>query len=204
MRASFGHSGGDVVEDLAAWAVRCKAWILSSPVVRALLVLVARVSFVADLALDINVGLELRASGNFWWSGICFSIIAFTYLVLVIALREKAVERLQSCCLAERPMVAMMLWFLLGVPLLIAADIFVTLRYLWQDPLDVEVFHFLKLRGLLEAVEAMLQTLLQSYVAFRLYNPGGFFAQVEAKQVKPAALCLSIMFSIKAACALNS
>eukprot|EP00439_Symbiodinium_sp_Y106_P083569 s792_g23.t2 len=196
-RSSLRERCGDVVEDLAAWAVRCKAWILSSPVVRALLVLVARVSFVADLALDINVGLELRASGNFWWSGICFSIIAFTYLVLVIALREKAVERLQSCCLAERPMAAMMLWFLLGVPLLIATDIFVTLRYLWQDPLDVEVFHFLKLRGLLEAVEAMLQTLLQSYVAFRLYNPGGFFAQVEAKQVKPAALCLSIMFSIK-------
>ncbi|CAE7584443.1 ANK3 [Symbiodinium sp. CCMP2456] len=196
-RSSLLERCDDFVEDLANWAVRCKASILSSPLVRVLLVLVARVSFVADLALDINVGLELRASNNFWWSGICFSIIAFTYLVLVIALREIAVERLQSCCLTARPTAAMMLWFLLGVPLLIATDIFVTLRYLWQDPLDVEVFHFLKLRGLLEAVEAMLQTLLQSYVAFRLYNPGGFFAEVEANQVKPAALCLSIMFSIK-------
>ena len=111
--------------------------------------------------------------------------------------REKAVQRLQSGCLPERPRAAKALWILLSVPLLVATDILVTLRYLWQDPLEVEVFHFLKLRGLLEAVEAMLQTLLQSYVAFRLLNPGGFFAEVEAKQVKPTALCLSIVFSIK-------
>ena len=62
--------------------------------------------------------------------------------------------------------------------------------------MDVEMFHYMKLRGLVESIEAALQVALQSYIAIRLWNPFGNLPPVVFDGLNPRTLAVSLFFSV--------
>lgn len=195
-RTSWWERASDGLELLWSPIVEKKAVFLSLEPVLCAKTLVSRLFFVADLGTDIQVGLALLAADDLWWAVICFAIILQTYLILLVALRHKAVEQLQKKLRLEGHDCLMhLLWMILGIPLLMAVDVAMVCRYALSDPMLVQHFHYLKLRGIVEAVESFLQCLLQGYITLRVLNPGKLFPEVSGR-VDPAVLALSLSFSL--------
>lgn len=195
-RTSWWERASDGLELLWSPTVEKKAVFLSLEPVLCAKTLVSRLFFVADLGTDIQVGLALLAADDLWWAVICFAIILQTYLILLVALRHKAVEQLQKKLRLEGHDCLMhLLWMILGIPLLMAVDVAMVCRYALSDPMLVQHFHYLKLRGIVEAVESFLQCLLQGYITLRVLNPGKLFPEVSGR-VDPAMLALSLSFSL--------
>lgn len=195
-RTSCMQHTEDRAEECAQRIATWKALVLSQPAVQTLMIFTSRIFFVADLALDFKVGGQLLARGNSCWAAVCFFAIALTYLIMLIALAPKMSQKLQES-LNLNCFVSYFLWILVGLPSLMMADFLIFTRFLFHEPIGTESFHYVKLRGLVETLEASIQTTLQGYIAFRLWDPCGIFPAVHADYIDPELLAVSFCFSFK-------
>ena len=131
----------------------------------------ARAGFLADYGTDVNVGVTLRGHGNPIWGTIVLSLLVVPYVVMAAALTHVAAKKVAELLGTGRVLSAL-LWYIVSLPALLAADVALHIRYFFTVPMEGRIYHYLNLRRLAELGEALPQLTLQAYIGLRLWNPG--------------------------------
>lgn len=183
----------DGCEAVALWVANFKAQVESTPCALMLRCARARASFMYDLCGDLLVAC-LLFQHYFWCSVAVASLTLLPYVVLAFLLWPKAWEKMQGgggvldavpvsqrCRDSVRMMgshrcSALILWAVVGIPYLLAADVYLNFRHFLSEPHEVETSHYLALRNIVEgAAEADIQLPLQMYIWVCILpaSPGG-------------------------------
>ena len=170
-------------------------------------ILWGRAFLLADVYFDVNVALDYLAEAELRQCGyISFGIIALTYCVMVAVLGPVVVSSLQQsfCRLAPTTFLHVLgtvllsiTWIACGPFIILALDLYLFARYCVSLPLEVRTFHYMKLRGLAEVIEACLETCLTGYVYLRVCNPYAAFRPLETQHISIWKLATSLLFSMR-------
>lgn len=154
------------------------------------------VGLLVDVGTDIMVAEQLWASGNPRWSSMCFLFAVLPYVILSAALFRVGSAHLGRT-LACGTVCSVLVYVVVAMPALLIADMYIATIFLRREPHETKLFHFTKLRLIVESVEGALQTALQGYILLRVLNPWSIFSPVTYKSVQPSGLIVSLAFSIK-------
>ncbi|CAE7427989.1 Ank3 [Symbiodinium natans] len=171
-RSSLLEKAEDVYDDILAWLHLRKVACRSHRSVRRAIVLYTRVSMALDIYTDFLVGWDAWKSGQPHWAVGIFFIMVLTYILMWLAVWTEFSQRVQDktgCRSYPSRFCIQVTWFLFGVPTLIIADVVLGVIYLTTEPADVEIFHYMKLRGLIELVEGVLQAIMQGIMLLSMW-----------------------------------